>query len=114
MLEASLTGSFLAALVLAAGGALVALLVVGVAVPGLLWVPAVWLLMAGLLLGALRKLWLRTIAVVVVFVLTAVGFWVIDAWSTRPDWVDATAPVVAVALMALAPMFLALASRKER
>ena len=117
VLESSRTGSFLVALVLGVAGALVALLVVGVPVPGLLWLPAVTLLIAAVVLSAIRGLGWRILIVVGVFAATAAGFWALDHWAKPHGWshtADAIAPVVAITLMVLAPMLLGLAARKKK
>jgi hypothetical protein len=98
-------------------GALVGLLVVGVPVPGLLWLPAATLLIAAVVLSVIRGLVWRLVFVIAVFVVTAAGFWAIDHWAKPHGWshtADAIAPVVAVTLMVLAPMLLGLGARRKK
>jgi hypothetical protein len=96
----SRTGNFLVALALAAAGALIGLSLLGADVPGLLTLLGAVLLLAAILLGALRRTWRRIVAVAVLYAAIVVAYHLVEAWGGRPEWVDAVAVTAALALLA--------------
>lgn len=112
VVESSRTGSFLVALVLAAGGALLALFLIGVKVPGFLLLLGSTLLIAGFLLGLTRKTGIRLLVVAALIVGTTAAFYGLREWGTRPKWVDPAASVLAVLLIAVAATVLGFRRRR--
>lgn len=97
--ESSKTGSFLVALTLAVGGALVAVYAVGAQVPGLLLLLGSTILIAGVLLAILRTTLAQLALAVLIFFGAAAGYYGVRQWHGRPSWIDPLAAVLAVALM---------------
>jgi hypothetical protein len=112
VVDSTKTGSFLVALVLALGGALVALFLIGVRVPGFLLLLGSVLVLAGFLLGLIRKTMLRVTAVALILVATVAAYYLLRQWTDRPDWVDPASSVVAVLLMTLAATALGFRGRR--
>jgi len=104
--DSSKTGTFLVALALAGGGALVAVYAVGTNVPGLLLLLGSVILIAGVLLAVLRDEKRQVALAAAIFFGSAAGYYGIRLWDGRPPLVDPLAAVLAVALMALAAMAL--------
>jgi hypothetical protein len=104
------SSNFLVALVLAAGGALFAVFLLGTRVPGALGLLGATLLIAGVVLAALRRTWARLVLTALVFVAATLGY---RHWHDHPGWLGSTAGVVAVVLMALSAMALGY-TRKPR
>jgi patatin-related protein len=100
------TGSFLVALVLALGGALVALYLIGVDIPGFLLLLGTVLLIAGFLLGLIRDAGWRLLVVVALFGCTIAGYHLVRDWDDRYSWADPAATAAAVLLVALVAMLL--------
>jgi hypothetical protein len=100
--ESSKTGTFLVALALAVGGALVAVYALGTHVPGLLLLLGSTILIAGVLLAVLRKTIGQLALAAVIFFGSAAAYYGVRMWGGRPSWVDPLAAVVAVVLMAFA------------
>jgi hypothetical protein len=112
VVEGSRTGAFLVALVLAVGGALVALFALGTHVPGLLLLLGATILAAGVGLALVRKTgWRIVLAALVTFGAVA-GWYGVREWHGRPGWVDPAAGVLAVTLVALAWMALGWSGRR--
>lgn len=109
------TGRFLAALALAAGGVLVAVYSLGVAVPGFLLLLGVTLVIAGIALAYLRGHTIAQLALAAALVAAAIGgFYVVRIWHDRPRWADALAAVFAVIVAAVAAMWLGSRGKRKR
>lgn len=102
LVESSKTGTFLVALVLAVGGALVAVYAVGANVPGLLLLLGFVILIAGVLLAVLRETKGQIALAAAIFFGSTVGYYGIRLWDGRPALIEPLAAVLAVALMAFA------------
>jgi hypothetical protein len=113
VVESSRTGAFVVALVLAVGGALVALFALGTDVPGLLLLLGATILMAGVLLALIRKTGWRIVLAALVMLGAVAGWYGVREWHTRPHWVDPAAGVLAVTLFALAAMSLGYSGRRR-
>ena len=98
--ESSKTGTFLVALTLAVGGALVAVYALGTHVPGLLLLLGSTILIAGVFLAVLRKTTAQIALAAAIFFGSAFAYYLVRMWGGRPSWVDPLAAVVAVVLMA--------------
>lgn len=98
----SATGNFLVALVLALGGALVALFLIGVSVPGLLALLGAAMLIVGVLLGLIRGTTPRIAFVLGTYVVAVAAYYGVREWTDRPSWVEPIAGMTAVVLLALA------------
>jgi hypothetical protein len=110
----SRTGNFLVALVLALGGALVALSLLGVDVPGLLLLLGATLLVAAVLLALVRRTWVRLVAVLVLYVATVFAYYRVQGWGARPSWVDPVAVTAAIALLAAGTTLLGYTGPRDR
>lgn len=104
--ESSKTGSFLVALTLALGGALVAIFAIGTHVPGLLLLLGSAVLIAGILLAMLRTARAQILLAVAIFAASVAAYYGVREWHERPTWVDPLAAVTAVALSAIAATLL--------
>jgi patatin-related protein len=104
--ESSRTGAFVVALVLAVGGALVALFALGTHVPGLLLLLGSTILMAGVLLALVRRTGWRILLAALVMLGSVAAWYGVRQWHGRPGWVDPAAGVLAVTLVALGAMAL--------
>jgi hypothetical protein len=113
VVSGSRTGNFAVALVLALGGALIALSLLGVDVPGLLTLLGATLLAAGALLGLVRGTPWRIALVVALYVATVAAYYGVQEWEGRPDWVDPVAVTGAVALLAVGATALGYQGRRE-
>lgn len=111
VLESSRTGSFVVALVLGLAGSLVSLFLLGVRVPGFLVLLGTTALIAGVILGLIRKTWLRIVLAFLLFGGSAAAYYRISAWDSQPGWAEPVAAVAAVLLMALAATGLGFSSR---
>lgn len=98
--ESSKTGTFLVALTLAVGGALVAVYALGTHVPGLLLLLGSAILIAGVFLAVLRKTTAQIALAAAIFFGSVFAYYRVRMWGGRPSWVDPLAAVVAVVLMA--------------
>jgi patatin-related protein len=110
--ESSKTGTFLVALTLALGGALVAVYALGTHVPGLLLMLGSVILIAGVLLAVLRKTWAQIALAATIFCGSTAAYYGIRQWEGRPRWVDPLAAVLAVVLMACAATALGWSGKK--
>jgi patatin-related protein len=106
VLASSRSASFLVALVLGLGGAVLGLFLVGIDVPGFLVLFGVAAVVAGVGLGLIRQKWGRLIGAVAFLVVAGVGYYGLRTWSDRPDWVDTLATVLAVLVLTGAAMAL--------
>jgi patatin-related protein len=102
VLTGSRTGSFLVALVLALGGALVALFLLGVNIPGFLGLLGATLLIAGVLLGLVQDDRVRIGLVFLVYAGTVAAYYGVTQWHDQPAWVDTVATTATVVVLALA------------
>jgi patatin-related protein len=114
VVDSSRTGGFLVALVLGLGGALVSLFLIGVRVPGFLVLLGTTVLIAGFLLGLIRRTPVRLVVVLALFAATVIAYYGVDSWQGRPNWVDPVASVLAVVMLSLSAMALGLVKRHGR
>jgi patatin-related protein len=108
----SRTASFLVALVLALGGALVALSLLGVDVPGALVLLGVTLLVAGVLLGLIRRMPFRVLFVLLAYAATVAAYYALQQWDDQPDWIDPVATTFAIVLLAVTATALGYGGRR--
>ncbi len=105
--ESSKTGTFLVALTLALGGALVAIYAIGTHVPGFLLLLGAVILIAGVALAWLRNTRSQIVLFAVILLGSAAGYYgVLRLWHGRPSWVEPLAAIAAVALAAFAATML--------
>jgi predicted acylesterase/phospholipase RssA len=110
--ESGKTGSFLVALTLALGGALVAIYAIGTHVPGLLLLLGSVVLAAGILLAMLRTARSQILLAVAIFVGSIAAYYGVREWHERPTWVDPFAAILAVVLAAIAATMLGRSHRQ--
>jgi hypothetical protein len=105
VVHSSRTASFLVALALALGGALVSLSLVGAAVPGFLVLLGTIVLIAAVVLGLIRQTLPRIVLSVALFAGAGVAYYLVTGHD-RPRWLDTVATVLAVLLMTISAMLL--------
>ena len=112
VVTATKTESFLVALVLALGGALVALFLIGVDIPGVLGLLGSTLLIAGVLLGLVRGTWWRLGLVALAYLAAVAAYYAVRSWNDQPAWVEPVASTAAVVVLALAATALGARGRR--
>lgn len=112
VVTATRTASFLVALVLALGGALVGLFLIGVGIPGVLGLLGSTLLIAGVLLGVIRHTLWRVVFVVLAYAAAVAAYYALRSWDDQPAWVEPVAATAAVLVLALAATALGARGRR--